>query len=325
MNNLIFPAKFSSTGFLINQECIIYYKNIEGKFLIIININYKIIGYLIDINDIVAIYYDLNIFNEMKLTLELNTTIYFEYDIKLKNIITEVPNIYYINLMGNQKYFLNLLKNNEKSILKNLKGKTNCDLPYWCVWICFLDPEIRILIQYIMIYIEFCMFSWSLYQIYITFPDLIFMIKMSISKFVNYYVNGYIIILLIKLYEYIYYILYFAFNILVYPLRIVGNNIKFFVQLKIISRLDISLFKQLLTDTLNILSILNKNIKFLSNVKTGDISNYTKIKINIQYLWQFFIKPIKYIYDTVKAPLIGEFGRKIKYYINKYIYPSIEN
>ena len=178
MNKNIFSGKISLYGFLYSEKCIFSIVDCK-KIIIIITCNNNksdvyYYGYIIEIINITGLNYDFNIGDDMRVIIETKgTDIYFEYNIKGVNVYTSSR--YYYYLSGKHYYMIKYFKNPGSSILINehLVRYSNSGLPYWCVWINIFNKKIRIIIQYINIYIEFCVFVWSLYQIVNTFPDYI--------------------------------------------------------------------------------------------------------------------------------------------------------
>ena len=340
MNYFIFHAKLCSRGFLYPHNCIIYYNKYDRIIMIIHNNRLKVFGYLISLDSITGFNYDININIDMKIILETDcNNIYFEYNPLTNSCITINTKKCYYYIIGDHSNMMKLLNDPNYGIIDNSKFKNmaNDGLPYWCVWIDFFDHDLRILYQHIMIYIEFCMFIWSIYQIFQTFPDLILLIKTFIISLHENYKNTFILIYFIH-YTKIPIALFIniintLYEILIYPFQIINNYIRVLVQLKIISLIDLNLFRNMIQNITNIINNLSKLLKnskiFITSteiyyikkkipdqISHENLSYLSRIKGQTIFIWKFCFRPIKYVYDVIKAPLIGEFGRKIRSKLN---------
>ena len=358
-NSLFFKCKICSYGFLNEKNGSILYLKNKKRLLILEEPRSNVIeGYLIFIEDITGLNYNIEIYKESQILIETKKKYYFKCDIEGNiNIVTTLKNKYIhikTELENTVKYFgikeTGILYNNEKLQIYAKEG-----LPYWCNWICFLENNLRVIIQLIFIFTEICILIWTMYQISKTLPEMIIfinklknIIEINLkSNYIYLYFESNILYIC-NLFNILIQIIY---NITIYPIYILLNyflivpinstmiyldtNLRILFQLKVISLLNINYYISYLVKIFNIIYNIVYNFyifvkklvllvmpvfqkgKYIKDNAINKISIMNNIKNNIVILWQYIGRPINYCYNLIKAPHIGEIGRKIKVKILK--------
>ena len=173
-NEYLFKSKIYKYGFYLNsKEYLIYINPDKYKLLFLNKINNIINGYIIVINDISGINYNLDILKKANIIIESKIIYNYSYNINtnIYNLDKYKYNYMYISIdlkdCINNFNLYNIIQTN---YLENLIKE---GLPYWCNFCFFINKQIRIIVQIIMIFVEIGILIWSIYQIFETFPDMI--------------------------------------------------------------------------------------------------------------------------------------------------------
>ena len=328
---IYYDGYLCSRGFIYKNKCILYFHTRDNKLLIIIPFyKFTFYGYIINISDIKGLFYELELGKFLKFIIETDNSIFFEYNIITHKKKTEFRNKNYFHIIGNQCNMINFIISPDTGFLRGeyYSNIINDGLPNWCTWIDFFDYKFRFITQYLVIYIEFGILIWSIYQITQTFPDLLYYVNYQFNFIIDnvkYVITeNYFSITFLEYFKFALSPMYNLMNncyyiLLIQPIMFIWQYLKILFQIQIIFKLDLDIryyYNYYITTIIKIYNLLpnisNKPIMNDINKINMNKNKLIHVKDGIQRIWKFCLKPVKYIIDVIRAPLNGEIGRKIR-------------